>query len=87
MGNKRRKGKGSEACLRRKSRRSGTRRRTQDLWSPHGPDERNWITSYEFVENDSDLVCGLLEVEGLLWDPHKQETIGGWIDRLRLLRR
>nr|VVW91479.1 unnamed protein product [Nymphaea colorata] len=30
----------------------------QDLW---GPDEQNWITSYGFVENDSDLVHGLLE--------------------------
>ncbi|RZC81184.1 hypothetical protein C5167_043762 [Papaver somniferum] len=31
-----------------------------------GPDEKNWITSYVFVENDSDLVHGLLEVEGAL---------------------
>nr|AVN88377.1 hypothetical chloroplast RF2 [Asarum canadense]AVX33684.1 hypothetical chloroplast RF2 [Asarum canadense] len=38
----------------------------QDLWSPPGPDEKNWITSYGFVENDSDLVHGLLEVEGAL---------------------
>nr|YP_009241790.1 hypothetical chloroplast RF21 [Tofieldia thibetica]YP_009241807.1 hypothetical chloroplast RF21 [Tofieldia thibetica]AMQ13365.1 hypothetical chloroplast RF21 [Tofieldia thibetica]AMQ13382.1 hypothetical chloroplast RF21 [Tofieldia thibetica] len=38
----------------------------QDLWSPPGPDEKNWITSYGFVENDSDLVYGLLEVEGAL---------------------
>nr|YP_009721449.1 Ycf2 protein [Ochagavia carnea]YP_009721466.1 Ycf2 protein [Ochagavia carnea]QGN04424.1 Ycf2 protein [Ochagavia carnea]QGN04443.1 Ycf2 protein [Ochagavia carnea] len=36
----------------------------QDLWSSPGPDEKNWITSYGFVENDSDLVHGLLEVEG-----------------------
>ncbi|MBA0608611.1 hypothetical protein Godav_020807, partial [Gossypium davidsonii] len=36
----------------------------QDLWSLPGPDEKNWITSYGFVENDSDLVHGLLEVEG-----------------------
>ncbi|CAN6446810.1 unnamed protein product [Victoria cruziana] len=34
---------------------------TQDLWSPPGPDEQNWITSYGFIENDSDLVHGLLE--------------------------
>nr|AUD56529.1 Ycf2 [Cabomba caroliniana] len=33
----------------------------QDLWSPPGPDEKNWITSYGFVENDSDLVHGLLK--------------------------
>ena len=38
----------------------------QDLWSSPGPDEKNWITSYRFVENDSDLVHGLLEVEGAL---------------------
>nr|YP_009114912.1 hypothetical chloroplast RF21 [Thalictrum coreanum]YP_009114928.1 hypothetical chloroplast RF21 [Thalictrum coreanum]AIX03560.1 hypothetical chloroplast RF21 [Thalictrum coreanum]AIX03576.1 hypothetical chloroplast RF21 [Thalictrum coreanum] len=38
----------------------------QDLWSPPGPDEKNGITSYGFVENDSDLVHGLLEVEGVL---------------------
>ncbi|RZC45462.1 hypothetical protein C5167_038438 [Papaver somniferum] len=38
----------------------------QDLWSLPGPDENNWITSYGFVENDSDLVHGLLEVEGAL---------------------
>nr|YP_009894582.1 Ycf2 [Crateva tapia]YP_009894602.1 Ycf2 [Crateva tapia]QKK41042.1 Ycf2 [Crateva tapia]QKK41062.1 Ycf2 [Crateva tapia] len=38
----------------------------QDLWSLPGPDENNGITSYGFVENDSDLVHGLLEVEGAL---------------------
>nr|QKI32468.1 hypothetical protein RF2 [Circaeaster agrestis]QKI32469.1 hypothetical protein RF2 [Circaeaster agrestis]QKI32553.1 hypothetical protein RF2 [Circaeaster agrestis]QKI32554.1 hypothetical protein RF2 [Circaeaster agrestis]QKI32638.1 hypothetical protein RF2 [Circaeaster agrestis] len=38
----------------------------QDLWSLPGPDEKNWITSYGFVENDSDLVHALLEVEGVL---------------------
>ena len=40
----------------------------QDLWSSPGPDEKNWITSYSygFVENDSDLVHRLLEVEGAL---------------------
>ncbi|RZC79506.1 hypothetical protein C5167_003738 [Papaver somniferum] len=38
----------------------------QDLWSLPGPDEKHWITSYGFVENDSDLVHGLLEVEGAL---------------------
>jgi hypothetical protein len=35
----------------------------QDLWSLPGPDEKNGITSYGLVENDSDLVHGLLEVE------------------------
>nr|YP_009443816.1 hypothetical chloroplast RF2 [Aconitum sinomontanum]ATU07016.1 hypothetical chloroplast RF2 [Aconitum sinomontanum] len=38
----------------------------QDLWSPPGPDEKNGNASYGFVENDSDLVHGLLEVEGAL---------------------
>nr|YP_010014353.1 Ycf2 [Ochradenus baccatus]YP_010014373.1 Ycf2 [Ochradenus baccatus]QOI12860.1 Ycf2 [Ochradenus baccatus]QOI12880.1 Ycf2 [Ochradenus baccatus] len=38
----------------------------QDLWSLPGPDEKNGITSYGFVDNDSDLVHGLLEVEGAL---------------------
>ncbi|CAL8164732.1 unnamed protein product [Prunus armeniaca] len=37
---------------------------TQDLWSLPQPDEKNEITSYGLVENDSDLVHGLLEVEG-----------------------
>nr|UBX38617.1 hypothetical protein RF2 [Bupleurum fruticosum]UBX38634.1 hypothetical protein RF2 [Bupleurum fruticosum] len=38
----------------------------QDLWSLPGPDEKNGITYYGLVENDSDLVRGLLEVEGAL---------------------
>ncbi|GFP95129.1 protein ycf2 [Phtheirospermum japonicum] len=38
----------------------------QDLWSLPGPDEKNGITSYGLVENDSYLVHGLLEVEGAL---------------------
>nr|YP_010940406.1 Ycf2 protein [Eremurus zoae]YP_010940423.1 Ycf2 protein [Eremurus zoae]WLR81350.1 Ycf2 protein [Eremurus zoae]WLR81367.1 Ycf2 protein [Eremurus zoae] len=38
----------------------------QDLWSSPRSGEKNWITSYGFVENDSDLVHGLLEVEGAL---------------------
>nr|YP_009661882.1 Ycf2 [Mimosa pudica]YP_009661900.1 Ycf2 [Mimosa pudica]QCT83227.1 Ycf2 [Mimosa pudica]QCT83245.1 Ycf2 [Mimosa pudica] len=43
----------------------------QDLWSLPGPDEKNGITSYGLVENDSDLVHGLLEVEGALGGPEK----------------
>ncbi|KAL5558154.1 hypothetical protein UlMin_034365 [Ulmus minor] len=39
---------------------------TQDLWSLLGLDEKNGITSYGLVENDSDIVHGLLEVEGTL---------------------
>ncbi|KAI3668792.1 hypothetical protein L1987_88191 [Smallanthus sonchifolius] len=38
----------------------------QDLWSLPGPDEKNGITPYGLVENDSGLVRGLLEVEGAL---------------------
>ncbi|KAK7295980.1 hypothetical protein VNO77_51011 [Canavalia gladiata] len=38
----------------------------QDLWSLPGPDEKNGITSYGLVENNSDLVHSLLEVEGAL---------------------
>ncbi|YP_008592532.1 Ycf2 (chloroplast) [Andrographis paniculata] len=40
----------------------------QDLWSLPGPGEKNRITSYGLVENDSDLVHGLFEVEGALKD-------------------
>nr|YP_010420656.1 hypothetical protein RF2 [Urera baccifera]YP_010420673.1 hypothetical protein RF2 [Urera baccifera]USG98333.1 hypothetical protein RF2 [Urera sp. W144]USG54376.1 hypothetical protein RF2 [Urera baccifera]USG54393.1 hypothetical protein RF2 [Urera baccifera]USG98163.1 hypothetical protein RF2 [Urera baccifera]USG98181.1 hypothetical protein RF2 [Urera baccifera] len=38
----------------------------QDLWSLPELDEKNGITSYGLVENDSDLVHVLLEVEGTL---------------------
>ncbi|MBA0640121.1 hypothetical protein Goklo_023089, partial [Gossypium klotzschianum] len=40
-----------------------------DLWSLPKPDEKNGIASYGFVEIDSYLVHGLLEVEVtfLLW--------------------
>nr|YP_009407372.1 putative ATPase linked to protein import [Aldrovanda vesiculosa]YP_009407380.1 putative ATPase linked to protein import [Aldrovanda vesiculosa]ASA46296.1 putative ATPase linked to protein import [Aldrovanda vesiculosa]ASA46328.1 putative ATPase linked to protein import [Aldrovanda vesiculosa]QBC71172.1 hypothetical protein RF2 [Aldrovanda vesiculosa]QBC71173.1 hypothetical protein RF2 [Aldrovanda vesiculosa] len=38
----------------------------QDLWSLSGPNEKKGITSFEPVENDSDLVHGLLELEGAL---------------------
>ncbi|KAF3455704.1 hypothetical protein FNV43_RR00346 [Rhamnella rubrinervis] len=38
----------------------------QDLWSLPGLNEKNGITSYGLVENDSDLVHSLLEVEGAL---------------------
>ncbi|XP_047259487.1 protein Ycf2-like [Capsicum annuum] len=38
----------------------------QDPWSLSGPDKKNGITSYGLVENDSDLVHGLLKVEGAL---------------------
>nr|QPF16914.1 Ycf2 protein [Onobrychis viciifolia] len=38
----------------------------QDLWSIQGPNEKNEITSYRFIENDSDLVHGLLEIQSAL---------------------
>ncbi|KAK2658920.1 hypothetical protein Ddye_005453 [Dipteronia dyeriana] len=38
----------------------------QDLWSMPTPDEKNGITSSGLVENDSNIVHGLLEVEGTL---------------------
>nr|YP_009539900.1 hypothetical protein [Biscutella baetica]YP_009539922.1 hypothetical protein [Biscutella baetica]AYQ21903.1 hypothetical protein [Biscutella baetica]AYQ21925.1 hypothetical protein [Biscutella baetica] len=38
----------------------------QGLRSLPGPDEKNRITSSGFIENDSDLVHGLLEVQGAL---------------------
>ncbi|EEF38461.1 conserved hypothetical protein [Ricinus communis] len=38
----------------------------QDLWSLRGPDEKNGITYYGLVENDSDIVHDLLEVESAL---------------------
>nr|YP_010176756.1 hypothetical chloroplast RF21 [Vicia costata]QSQ72459.1 hypothetical chloroplast RF21 [Vicia costata] len=42
----------------------------QDLWSLPGPNEKNdGITSYRLLENDSDLVHGLLEIEGALLGP------------------
>ena len=43
----------------------------QDLWSLPGPNEKNGITYYGLVENDSNLIHGLLEVKdtlmGSLW--------------------
>ncbi|MCE5167244.1 Protein Ycf2 A, partial [Datura stramonium] len=38
----------------------------QDLWSLSGPNEKNGITSYGLIENDSVLLHSLLEVEGAL---------------------
>lgn len=36
----------------------------QGHWSITGPDGKNGINSCGLVENDTDLVLGLLEVEG-----------------------
>ncbi|KAA0034870.1 putative chloroplast RF2 [Cucumis melo var. makuwa] len=61
----------------------------QDLWSLPGPDEKNGITSYGLVENDSDLVHGLLEVEGALLGSSRTEKDCSRFDndRVRLLLR
>nr|WFP43736.1 hypothetical chloroplast RF2 [Dioscorea collettii]WFP43755.1 hypothetical chloroplast RF2 [Dioscorea collettii] len=56
----------------------------QDLWSSPGPDEKNWITSYGFVENDSDLVHGLLEVEGALVGSSRTEKDCSQFDNNRV---
>nr|YP_009968437.1 Ycf2 protein [Galega officinalis]QMX77641.1 Ycf2 protein [Galega officinalis] len=46
----------------------------QDLWSLPGPHDKNGITSYRLLENDSDLVHGLLEVEGALLGSSRTES-------------
>nr|AXR93999.1 hypothetical protein RF2 [Colocasia esculenta]AXR94000.1 hypothetical protein RF2 [Colocasia esculenta]AXR94083.1 hypothetical protein RF2 [Colocasia esculenta]AXR94084.1 hypothetical protein RF2 [Colocasia esculenta]AXR94167.1 hypothetical protein RF2 [Colocasia esculenta] len=56
----------------------------QDLWSPFGPDEKNGITSFGFVENDSDLVHGLLEVEGALVGSSRKEKDCSQFDNNRV---
>nr|YP_010964656.1 hypothetical chloroplast RF21 [Hedysarum citrinum]WNM89311.1 hypothetical chloroplast RF21 [Hedysarum citrinum] len=45
----------------------------QDLWSIQGPNEKNRITSYRLLENDSDLVHGLLEIESALMESSRTE--------------
>nr|YP_010544670.1 hypothetical protein RF2 [Littorella uniflora]YP_010544682.1 hypothetical protein RF2 [Littorella uniflora]UYG22600.1 hypothetical protein RF2 [Littorella uniflora]UYG22601.1 hypothetical protein RF2 [Littorella uniflora] len=61
----------------------------QDLWSLPGPDEKNGITSYGLVENESDLVHGLLEIEGSLVGSSRTEKDCSPFDndRVRLLLR
>nr|YP_010734932.1 Ycf2 [Amorphophallus coaetaneus]WEI30181.1 Ycf2 [Amorphophallus coaetaneus] len=56
----------------------------QDLWSPFGPDEKNGITSFGFLENDSDLVHGLLEVEGVLVGSSRKEKDCSQFDNNRV---
>nr|YP_010565824.1 hypothetical protein RF2 [Medicago turbinata]UZC30456.1 hypothetical protein RF2 [Medicago turbinata] len=47
----------------------------QNLWSLTGPNEKNdGITSYRLLSNDSDLVHGLLEVEGALLGSSQTES-------------
>nr|ANP25646.1 Ycf2 [Schisandra chinensis] len=54
----------------------------QDLWSTSGPDEKKWIASYRFVENDSDLVHGLLE--GVLVGSSRPEKDCSQFDNTRV---
>nr|UEN67600.1 hypothetical protein RF2 [Sophora davidii]UEN67619.1 hypothetical protein RF2 [Sophora davidii] len=56
----------------------------QDLWSLSGPEEKNGITSYGLVENDSDLVHGLLEVEGALVGSSRTEKDCSQFDNARV---
>nr|YP_009729300.1 hypothetical chloroplast RF21 [Allium mairei]YP_009729318.1 hypothetical chloroplast RF21 [Allium mairei]QHQ72975.1 hypothetical chloroplast RF21 [Allium mairei]QHQ72993.1 hypothetical chloroplast RF21 [Allium mairei] len=58
----------------------------QDLWSSPGPGsgEKNRITSYGFVENASDLVRGLLEVEGALAGSSRTEKDCSQFDNNRV---
>uniref|UniRef100_A0A3Q7EC44 Uncharacterized protein n=1 Tax=Solanum lycopersicum TaxID=4081 RepID=A0A3Q7EC44_SOLLC len=48
---------------------------SQDLWSLFVSNEKNGIISYGLVENDYDLVHGLLEVEGALVGSSRTEKI------------
>nr|YP_010832887.1 Ycf2 [Astragalus cognatus]WFG52857.1 Ycf2 [Astragalus cognatus] len=61
----------------------------QDLWSLPEPKEKNGITSYRLVENDSDLLHGLLEVEGALVGSSRTEKDCSQFDndRVRLFLR
>nr|ATG26936.1 hypothetical chloroplast RF2 [Cyphia elata var. gerrardii]ATG26961.1 hypothetical chloroplast RF2 [Cyphia elata var. gerrardii] len=61
----------------------------QDLWSRPGPDENNGIASGRLVENNSDLVHGLLEVEGVLvgFSPPEKDCSQFDKDRVTLLLR
>ncbi|XP_047260537.1 protein Ycf2-like [Capsicum annuum] len=56
----------------------------QDLWSLSGPDGKNRITSYGLVENDSNLVHGLLEVEGTLVGSSRTEKDCSQFDNNRV---
>ncbi|XVF88268.1 hypothetical protein PTKIN_Ptkin19aG0036500 [Pterospermum kingtungense] len=56
----------------------------QDLWSLPEPDEKKGITSNGFVKNDSDLVHGLLGVEGTLVGSSWTEKDYGQFDNDRV---
>ncbi|KAL7186690.1 hypothetical protein ACSBR2_028419 [Camellia fascicularis] len=57
----------------------------QDLRSLPGPDEKNGITSYGLVENDSDRVHGLLEVESALVGSSRTEKYCSQFDNDRVI--
>ncbi|KAK6786224.1 hypothetical protein RDI58_014749 [Solanum bulbocastanum] len=57
----------------------------QDLWSLSVPDEKNGISSYGLVENYSDLVHGLLEVEGALVGSSRTEKDCSQFDNDRVI--
>ncbi|WZZ86982.1 hypothetical protein YC2023_115561 [Brassica napus] len=57
----------------------------QDLWSLPGPDEKNRIASYGFIENDSDLFHGLLEVQGALVGSSRTEKDCSQFDNDRIV--
>ncbi|KAJ0030965.1 hypothetical protein Pint_13808 [Pistacia integerrima] len=57
---------------------------TQDLWSLPKPDEKNRITSSRLVENDPNLVHGLLEVEGALMGSSRIEKDCSWFNNNRV---
>jgi len=59
----------------------------QDLWSLPGSDEKNGITYYGLVENDSYLVHGLLKVEGALVGSSRTEKDCSQNDRVTLFLR
>ncbi|CAN1362332.1 Protein Ycf2 [Linum perenne] len=62
----------------------------QDLWSLPGSDEESGIARYKLVENDSDLVHGLLELEAALVGSSRTENDCSEFDNDRvplLLRR
>nr|QUV77273.1 hypothetical protein RF2 [Markhamia cauda-felina]QUV77274.1 hypothetical protein RF2 [Markhamia cauda-felina] len=59
----------------------------QDLWSLTEPDEKKRIASYRLLENDSELVHGLLEVEGALVGSSRTEKGPFDNDRVTLFLR
>ncbi|CAN0859818.1 Protein Ycf2 [Linum grandiflorum] len=56
----------------------------QDLWSLPGSDEKSGIACYKLVENESDLVRGILELEGALVGSSQAEKDGSQFDNDRV---